>query len=152
MSDELGYPDGIYQYVYRMCFLHSINISASIYYGHRTGGIMGIMLFGSSINYWRHPLINSKRRTFDIIVANICVPYHIYLSLFTKNKLLCSGTLLLGTSMFPISIIFNKNKKYKVGAICHCLLHLFVILGATFTYRDYYLQNIYQTVLKITLD
>jgi hypothetical protein len=141
MSDELGLPDGVYQYVYRMCFLHPINIYAGFYYGHRIGGTMGIILFGSSINYWRYPLLKSKRRTFDMCVANICVPYHIYISFYTKNKLLCSGTLLAGVSMYPISFLCSKYNK-KIGGIFHCLLHLFVILGATFTYRDYYLQSI----------
>ena len=144
MSDnDLGYPNGIYQYIHKMCFLHSINISAGLYYNHKVGATMSIMICFTSFNYWRYPLIKSKRRTFDICVANICVPYHIYISLFTKNKLLCSGLLLLGATMYPISIFINtKYKKPKIGAICHCLLHLFVILGASFTYRDYYLHKI----------
>ena len=144
MSDnELGYPDGLYQYIYKMCFLHSINISAGLYYNHKVGTTMSIMLCFTSFNYWRYPLIKSKRRTFDMVVANICVPYHIYISFFTKNKLLCSGLLITGGIMYPISFVFYNKKKPKIGAICHCLLHLFVILGASFTYRDYYLQNIF---------
>ena len=138
---ELAFPDGLYQYVYNMCYLHSINIYAAMYYGNTIGGTMGILLCFSSFNYWRYPLLISKRRTFDIIVENIAVPYHIYISFYTKNKMLCSGTTILGSVMFPISILFYKHKYYKIATLCHCLLHLFIILGATFTYRDYYLQN-----------
>lgn len=155
MTNELAYPDGMYQYIYRMCFLHSINIGASVYYNHKIGSVMGLMLFATSINYWRNPCMTSKRRTIDIITANICVPYHIYLSFYTQNKLLCSGLLLTGSSMYPISIWFNKYKYYKfftsryirplegykIATFCHCLLHLFVILGSSFIYRDYYLYN-----------
>ena len=142
MSNELAYPDGIYQYIYKMCFLHSINIFGGFYYGHKIGGTMGVFLCATSINYWKYPLKSSNRRTIDMIVANICVPYHIYISFFTKNKLLCSTPLLLGASMYPTSIIINKYKYQKTAAVCHCLLHLFVIIGATLTYRDYYLQSI----------
>ena len=85
MSNELAYPDGIYQYIYKMCFLHSINIFGGFYYGHKIGGTMGVFLCATSINYWKYPLKSSNRRTIDMIVANICVPYHIYISFFTKD-------------------------------------------------------------------
>jgi hypothetical protein len=142
MTDELGYPDGIYQYIYNMCFLHSINIFTSFYYGQKFCGLLGMMLCFTSFNYWKYPLIKSKRRTVDMVVANIAISYHIYLSFFTKNRVLCSGLLITGSSMYPISIVINdKYKNYEIAAFCHCLLHLFIIMGVSFTYRDYYLQN-----------
>ena len=48
--DNLGYPDGIYQYIFKMCFLHPINISAGFYYGNPIGGAMGLALFGTSLS------------------------------------------------------------------------------------------------------
>lgn len=141
-DDELGYPDGIYQYVHKMYLLHSVNISTAMYYGHRKGTIFSILLALSSFNYWRYPLLKSTRRKIDILVSRIVVPYHIYLSFFTKNKLLCSGPLLFGSMMYPVSIVLYNRKKYKMGAFCHCLLHICSMIGACFTYRDYYLQNI----------
>ena len=125
-----------------MYYLHSLNIYTAMYYGHKKATTLSILLTWSSFNYWKYPLKSSNRRTIDMIVANICVPYHIYISFFTKNKLLCSTPLLLGASMYPTSIIINKYKYQKTAAVCHCLLHLFVIIGATLTYRDYYLQSI----------
>jgi hypothetical protein len=132
----LGYPDGIYQYIFKMCFLHPINIYAGFYYGNFIGGAMGLALFGSSLNYWRHPLIDSYRRTVDMAVAFISVPYHIYLSTKTTNRLLCTGPLVFGSLMYPVSKVFYRYKYFGYGAACHCLLHLSVIAGATLTYRD----------------
>jgi hypothetical protein len=34
-DDELGYPDGVYQYIHKMYFLHSLNIYAAMHYGHK---------------------------------------------------------------------------------------------------------------------
>jgi len=135
-DDNLGYPDGIYQYIFKMCFLHPINISAGFYYGNPIGGAMGLALFGTSLNYWRYPVLKSYRRIMDMVVAFVAVPYHIYLSTKTTNKLLCMGPLVFGSAMYPVSLGFNHYKYFGTGAFCHCLLHLSVIAGATLTYRD----------------
>ena len=135
-DDELGYPDGLYQYIYKMCFLHPINICAGFYYGNPIGGAMGVALFGTSLNYWRYPLVKLYRRTIDMVVAFISVPYHIYLSSKTTNKLLCMGPLVFGSVMYPVSIFLCKYKYFGTGAFCHCFLHLSVIAGVSFTYRD----------------
>jgi hypothetical protein len=132
----LGFPDGIYQYIFKMCFLHPINICAGFYYGNYIGGAMGVALFGTSLNYWRYPLIDSYRRTVDMAVAFISVPYHIYLSTQTTNRLLCAGPLVFGSVMYPVSKVFYRYKYFGYAAACHCLLHLLVIAGATLTYRD----------------
>ena len=113
--------------------MHPINIYAGFYYGNFIGGAMGVALFGTSLNYWRYPLINTKRRTVDMIVAFIAVPYHIYLS---TNRLLCTGPLVFGSVMYPVSKVFYRYNYFGYGAACHCLLHLSVIAGATLTYRD----------------
>jgi len=119
-----------------MCFLHPINISAGFYYGNPIGGAMGLALFGTSLNYWRYPVVKSYRRIIDMVVDFVAVPYHIYLSTKTTNKLLCMGPLIFGSVMYPVSLVFCKYKYFGTGAFCHCLLHLSVIAGATFTYRD----------------
>lgn len=138
---ELGYPDGIYQYIFNICFLHPINICAGFYYANPIGGTMGLALFGTSLNYWRYPLITSYRRKMDMVVAFVSVSYHIYLSLLTKNKLLCTGPLLCGSIMYPLSIWLQKCNYVKHAAFCHCLLHISVIAGASFTYRDLFLHR-----------
>ena len=80
-DDELGYPDGIYQKLFKICYIHPIGIFAGIYYGSPLATILSIMLSLTSINYWRYPLITSIRRTIDMIVAFTAISYHIYLSL-----------------------------------------------------------------------
>ena len=55
LPDELSYPDGLYQKILKMCAFHPINIIAGFYYGNKMGGMMGILLMASSINFWRNP-------------------------------------------------------------------------------------------------
>ncbi len=141
LSDDLAYPDGIYQYILKMCFFHPINIIAGFYYGNPIGGTMGLVLCMTSINYWRNPLMNSARRYIDMAIAFIAVPYHIYLSLFTTDKLLCAGTIILGALAYPFSIWLEQKKYIKTAAFFHCVLHGLVIAGATLTYRDYYIYS-----------
>lgn len=140
-SDELAYPDGIYQYILKMCALHPINIIAGFYYGNPIGSTMGVLLCMTSINYWRKPLLKSMRRYIDMSVAFITVPYHIGLSLFTTNKLLCAGPTILGALAYPFSIWLERKKYTKTAAFFHCALHGLVCAGATLTYRDYYIHS-----------
>lgn len=140
-DDDLAYPDGVYQNILYMCGFHPINIFAGFYYGNYVGGTMGIALLATSINYWRRPIVKSYRRIVDMCVAMSVVPYHIYLSFFTSNRLLCSGPLIFGSIMYPFSIWIYNRKYIKSAAYCHCLLHLSIIAGASLTYRDLYFTN-----------
>jgi len=136
---ELAYPDGIYQYILKMCCFHPINIFAGFYYGNPLGGTMGVLLLMTSVNYWRKPLMNSARRYIDMAVAFTTVPYHMYLSLFTTNKLLCAVPIVTGALSYPFSIWLQKKNYIKTAAFFHCVLHGLTIAGVTLTYRDYYL-------------
>ena len=142
---ELGYPDGIYQKVFKICCIHPIGVLAGVYYSSSIATIiatvLATMLSLSSINYWRNPLVSSIRRTIDMIVAFTAISYHIYLSLSTTNKILCLGLILLGAMMYPISLVINHCGYHQIGYIFHCLIHVFVMIGAIFTYRDYYIRK-----------
>jgi hypothetical protein len=143
MSDNLGYPDGIYQWIFKTAFIvHPTHIYTGFHYGMNSCGIMGLALYTTSLNYWINPLLNSRRRTIDMIVAKSTIAYHFYLSLYTTNRYLTTLPISVGSGLYFASIVLEKNKKYvKTAAIMHCLLHILVSIGASFTYRDYFLQN-----------
>jgi hypothetical protein len=85
--------------------------------------------------------MNSYRRTIDMIVAKSSISYHLYLSLYTTNKWITTLPISLGSGLYFVSLYLDKKKYVKSAAFCHCLLHLLVSVGASLTYRDYYLQN-----------
>lgn len=139
---ELAFPDGIYQLVHTMCCLHPIHISLGIYYEMYLCAFMGMVLFGTSLNYWRNPVIPSFARNMDMICAFTIVFYYYYLSLYTTNKIVCIGFNTTGMIMYPISLHLQHNYKYiRSAALCHCLIHMCVGLSVCFTYRDYYEQG-----------
>ena len=140
---ELAFPDGIYQWVNTICFIHPIHITMGIYYEMYMCALMGMALFGTSFNYWRYPVTPSFARNIDMICAFSTVLYHYYLSVYTTNKLVCIGIGTTGILMYPTSLYLQHKHNYiKTAAFFHCLLHMFISLSACFIYRDYYEQGV----------
>ena len=138
---ELGYPSGIHEYIfYTALFLHPTHIYCGFSLGMNLCAIMGVTLYATSLNYWRNPVMSSYRRTVDTIVAKSSIAYHIYLSFYTTNRFLTTLPFLTGSSLYLVSFYLYKKKNVKSAAFCHCLLHALVRVGASFTYKDYYLQ------------
>ena len=98
---------------------------------------MGIVLFSTSLNYWRFPLMNSDRRFIDICVALISILYHYYLSFMTNNTI-AQILISIGILMYPLNYYLHYQNYIKVSALCHCDLHAFISLGANFIYTYYY--------------
>jgi len=136
-DDLLAYPEGIYNWIYNVCFVHIIYIVLAFYYELYLCGFIGIALFTTSLNYWKFPLINCERRNIDIVVAVVAISYHYYLSIIKNNF---SATLLMsiGLLMYPLNYYLCNNNYIKESAICHCLLHIFNSLGACYIYINYY--------------
>ncbi len=137
----LGYPNGIYQYIYNIALvLHPFHIYYAFHYKMPECGIFGLILYGTSLNYWRYPRIGSWRRSLDMVVAKSAIAYHLYLSLFTSNKLITTLPIEIGSSLYFISYHLHKKHYHKIAAGMHCILHALVSFGAIFTYSDLYNQ------------
>jgi hypothetical protein len=140
--EELGYPPGIYQSIfYTALFIHPSHIWAGFYYEMTSCALMGVALWATSLNYWRHPVIRSRRRTIDMIVAKSSIAYHLYLSLHTTNRVLTTLPILTGSGLYVASFYLYEKKYVKSAAVCHCLLHALVSIGASMTYIDYHSQD-----------
>lgn len=100
--------------------------------------LMGVALFATSLNYWRHPLMRSRRRTIDTVVAKSSIAYRIYLSFYTTNRMLIALPMVTGTGLYFASLFLYQNAYVKSAAFCHCLLHALVGMGASLMYKDYY--------------
>jgi len=138
---ELAFPDGIYQYVYSNLFLHTIHIIIGFYCNMYLCSTGAIIIFITSINYWKKPVIKSFTRKIDMTCVFIIVPYHYYLSFYTTNKIVSSGMMTIGILNYPLSIYFHNIQYIKTSALCHCLLHIFVSIGCSFMYHNYYTEK-----------
>jgi len=141
-NKQLAFPDGIYQWVQTICFVHPIHITFGFYYEMYLCAMMGIALFYTSFKYWQNPITPSFERNRDMICVFTIVPYHYYLSLYTTNNILCTSIGVTGILMYPLSLYLQHIHNYiKQAAICHCLLHVFVSVSASLIYQDYYEQG-----------
>lgn len=147
MSKELAYPSGIHQCIFLTAlFIHPTHIYHGFYYEMNHCAYMGIALYATSLAYWANPLINSHRRTLDVVVAKSSILYHFYLSLHTQNKISTSLPIVVGSFLYYLSFYFCNFKCTKSAALCHCLLHGLVSFGASATYADYYCAKKMQTI------
>jgi hypothetical protein len=136
---ELAYPPGIYQSIfYTALCLHPTHIYVGFACGMTSCALMGVALYATSLNYWRHPVMSSRRRTIDTVVAKTSIAYHIYLSVYTTNRSLTTLPLLTGSGLYVASFYLYQKKYVKSAAVCHCLLHVLVSIGASMIYKDYY--------------
>ena len=122
-------------------FLHRFVPSsnyAGFYYEMNEGALMGVALYATSLNYWRHPVMSSRRRTIDTVVAKSSIIYHIYLSFYTTNRGLTTLPFLTGCGLYFASFYLYEKKYVKSAAVCHCLLHALVSIGASMLYKDHY--------------
>jgi hypothetical protein len=101
---ELAYPHGIYQSIfYTALFLHPTHIYVGFACGMTSCALMGVALYATSLNYWRHPVMSSRRRTIDTVVAKTSIAYHIYLSVYTTNRGVTTLPLLTGSGLYVAS-------------------------------------------------
>ena len=138
---EFIFPDGIYQYLYSILVFHIIHIILGFYYNMYLCSTGAIIIFMTSINYWKKPVIKSFARKVDIVCVCIIVPYHYYLSFYTTNKIVSSGIMTIGILNYLLGVYFYNIQYIKTSAMCHCLLHIFVSIGCSFMYHDYYIKQ-----------
>lgn len=137
-----AYPTGLYQYIFfTALFLHPSHIYTGFYCGMNHCAYIGIALYATSLTYWINPLMNSRRRIIDMIVAKSSIIYHIYLSFYTQNMLITTLPISIGSGLYFLSFHLNNCNYIKSAVVCHCLLHMLVSFGASMIYMDYYDKN-----------
>ena len=141
LPSALTYPNGIYQMIYKVCFLHPMHILSAFYYDMPLSGVLGLILFVTSLNYWKHPIRDSIERKMDVVCVHIIIPYQYYLSLFTTNTILSTGFMTAGILMYPLSNYMQTTNRIRWSALCHCLLHILISIGLCFMYKNYYAQG-----------
>jgi hypothetical protein len=132
-TDLLSYPEGIYNWIFLVCFIHPIHILCALYYKFYLCCFIDILLFITSLNHWKYPLLNSTKRYVDIYTSIIAISYHYYLSII--NYILISIILMsIGILLYPLNTYLYNHNYVKFSAVCHCLLHIVISLGACFIY------------------
>lgn len=141
--------------LYTTLLLHPIHILFAFYYGVEIIAYLGILLYATSIIYWKNPH-NDSYRMFDCIIARLSILTLIILSICIKNNRWIFTTLsllLAGIVCWYISCYCYDTKKYLFSINFHCILHIFVSIAALIVSREYYLSNIrYQYIPASSYD
>ena len=132
---EFAYPSGIYQCIfYTALFLHPTHIYVGFSCGMTSCALMGVALLATSLNYWRYPVICSRRRTIDMVVAKSSIAYHLYLSLYTTNRVLTTLPILTGSGLYVASFYLYEKKYVNMLGICgSAMIAAVYLMGATWS-------------------
>lgn len=98
-----------------------------------------LIVFGTSVNYWRNPTYG-LRRNIDIFFVVSSLSLHMYLSLQPKdtcisnNYLYCYVTPISGL-LYSISWLLHKNQFLWSSTIAHGMIHVVGNLGNVLLYK-----------------
>lgn len=119
--------------IWYFSYLHIFTSYYALYNQYYILCFMGLGSFGTSLNYWKHPLHNSWRRYFDIIFIQLAFYIHMYYALlittgygymfFTGTGIICYGV-----SNYYI------NKNIFFATFFHILVHVFASIGNAVLY------------------
>lgn len=90
-------------------------------------GILLILVWLTSINYWRRP-VKGLRRTLDMMAVAISVPYSCYTALDSEYRYLYYTFVSFGTHWYILSNALLKHDPLK-SVICHALVHISFAVG-----------------------
>ena len=124
-----------YKYIYYLSYFHFIHILYGYYKEQYLCAFFDTIVMITSLNYWRLPLLNSKRRIIDILCSVLNVIYHIYLATYINDLLIYFFI------FFPIIVWFLE---FSIKDDCifncylitfmHCILHIFFSIAVMLIY------------------
>ena len=95
--------------------------------------LCGVVVFLTSINYWRKPT-NSWKLYIDIITVRFGILYHIYKAYMAQYMVESYAIAFVAINFYPLSVYCEKIKNYKVYIVSHCLFHILLNLACVILY------------------
>lgn len=114
----------------KISFLSMVPTCLSYYYGIYDIMVMIIIVFLTSINYWRHP-IYGWRRNMDISAVVSGVFYQFYRNQDCNHKLSVYSMIGVGTCSY-LSSCYYYNKRRYLSIILHCGVHISANIALVF--------------------
>jgi hypothetical protein len=127
---------------YYMCIMSSLSFLSGVYAIKRQLYALSfspLIVFGTSINYWRKPTYG-LRRNIDIFFVISSLSLHTYLSLQPKNTCITNYyyyyvTPISGGLLYTISWLLHKNKFLWPSTIAHGMIHIVANLSNVLLYK-----------------
>jgi accessory gene regulator protein AgrB len=126
---------------YYMCIMSSLSFLAGVYAIKQKLYALSfspLIVFGTSVNYWRKPTYG-LRRNIDIFFVVSSLSLHTYLSLQPKDMCInnyryCYVTPISGI-LYGISWLLHKNQFLWPSTIAHGMIHVAGNIGNVLLYK-----------------
>src|SRR5437870_589233 len=104
--------------ILQTCFLIPIFGCFAVYKSHYDFAIWNLLVFLTSVNYWRHP-VHGLRRNVDILVALFACVYHVdhYFLLSCYQQFVCWTLALSAVACYVLAVERRSH-------ICHIRMHI----------------------------
>ena len=137
MKGKLVLPPEYSRRILAASTLMSFSVASAMYNRCYDNAFLAFLVLGTSINYWRLPLLG-MRRYFDMACAMGSLGYQtFYTSRHTTERArhLYWTTVVLGCSCYLTGRYFTFTRgNYNVSSAMHCCLHVFGNIGNLLLY------------------
>jgi hypothetical protein len=117
-------PSEYYNILWRTSWFGIISFIFALYKEFYDFAFLGILVFLTSINYWKYP-INNWRRKVDMFTVQFGITYQIIKAYYVKDNYYYYSILSFALSFYIFSLYFSKKNKLWLSTVSHSLLHFF---------------------------
>ncbi len=117
-------PSKYYKILWCTSWLGLISCGIALYKEFYDFAFVTFIVFLTSINYWKYP-INNWRRKVDMFCVQLGILYKIIKAYYVKDNYYYYIVLSFALSFYIFALYFNKKNKLWLSTVSHSLLHFF---------------------------
>ena len=118
------------QVIYYLSYLTFMSGCIGIYLENIFLGMLELMVFYTSIQYWKD-ISNQFNRKVDIVCVQIAFWLHLYYARNYASRYVFYPIFISGSLMFFFSKYFD-NKNRNLSTICHSMIHILAFFSNTY--------------------
>ena len=123
-------------FIYWVAHLVPFSSIHALYRGYYDFSALQLLMFLTSINYWKHP-IYGPRRNIDMATTAIIISYHAWLSPQAEYAAMAYSVCFTGILFYPASWYYQNKGYLWVSTYCHSIMHLLFFMCANILYSGY---------------
>ena len=124
-------PPSHTQFVYYISHLILISGCIGIYLDNIYLGLLELMVFYTSNQYWKD-VSNQFNRKLDIVCVQIAFWLHIYHARNSASIYIFYPTFMSGGLMFALAKHFDNEKNRNLSTLCHSMIHFLAFFSNTY--------------------
>jgi hypothetical protein len=119
--------------IFYLTFLMIGTFIYALYKKYYLLALCGVVVFLTSINYWRKPT-NSWQYYIDIITVRFGILYHIYRAYMAQYMVEFYAIMFVVLNFYPLSVYCKQIKNSKISTFSHCIFHIMLNIACVVLY------------------